>query len=314
MPPNRPARARCWYPPRTLRRHVRIQRHYEQPDRLLTATLEALTLAGAAADGFKSAIDVDAAMNVAKEMPVLYVAEEDGTPIGFLYVFAPRRDEIEVTALVAPGWRRKGVFTALLREAVANAALAGYRKGLLVCDARSATGKAVLGRWGVPFEHAEHQMVLAVTARPGPVREGLTLTEARLEELPELAALSSAAFGLDVVATTALLENSIRAEERTQWVLSDANRKVGLCAKVEKDGAYELYGLGVHPDERRRGYARALLDLAVERAWDSGVRSVLLDVDSANTAALALYDGYGFERAQSTLYHMFEFVRFRGGR
>ncbi len=289
---------------------MKIQRYYEQPDKLLTATLEGLALAGAAVDGFVAPVDVDAAMNAAKEMPVLYVAEEGGAAIGFLYVFAPRRDEVEVNALVVPERRRQGVFTALLREALAHSAPFGYAKGLLVCDARSASGRAVLERWNVPFEHAEHQMALTLTARPGPVREGLDLSEARLADLPELAALSAAAFASDLRTAAEVMEASIRSQDRTQWVLRDGGRAVGVCAKAEKDGAYLLYGLAVHPAERRRGYARAMLDLVAERAWDAGVRSVLLDVDSTNEAAIALYEGYGFERTQSVLYHAFEFGRF----
>jgi ribosomal protein S18 acetylase RimI-like enzyme len=291
---------------------VKIRKYYEQPDKPLTATLEGLALASAAADGFVAPVDVDAAMNAAKGMPVLYVAEEGGGATGFLYVFAPRRDEIEVNALVAPERRRKGVFTALLREAVAHSAPFGYGKGLLVCDARSASGRAVLERWSVPFEHAEHQMALTLTARPGPVREGLDLSEARLADLPELAALSAAAFGMDLQSTAEVMGMSIRSGERTQWVLRDGGKPVGLCAKAEKDGAYLLYGLAIHPSERRRGYARALLDLVAGRAWDAGVRSVVLDVDSANEAAIALYEGYGFEQTQSALYHAFEFARFGG--
>jgi ribosomal protein S18 acetylase RimI-like enzyme len=49
---------------------------------------------------------------------------------------------------------------------------------------------------------------------------------------------------------------------------------------------------------RGRGVARALLDLATERALERGCRRMELDVNEANEAGLALYRSFGFrERA-----------------
>jgi len=45
---------------------------------------------------------------------------------------------------------------------------------------------------------------------------------------------------------------------------------------------------------RGRGVARALLDLATERAYERGCRRMELDVNEANAPALALYESYGF--------------------
>jgi GNAT superfamily N-acetyltransferase len=45
---------------------------------------------------------------------------------------------------------------------------------------------------------------------------------------------------------------------------------------------------------RGKGVARALLDLATERALERGCRRMELDVNEANAPALALYASYGF--------------------
>jgi ribosomal protein S18 acetylase RimI-like enzyme len=45
---------------------------------------------------------------------------------------------------------------------------------------------------------------------------------------------------------------------------------------------------------RGRGVARALLDLATERAHERGCRRMELDVNEANAPALALYESFGF--------------------
>ena len=50
----------------------------------------------------------------------------------------------------------------------------------------------------------------------------------------------------------------------------------------------------VGPDARRGGLGRALVEFALGRARERGCRRAELDVNEANTAALALYEALGF--------------------
>ena len=50
----------------------------------------------------------------------------------------------------------------------------------------------------------------------------------------------------------------------------------------------------VEASARGRGVARALVELATERARERGCRRMELDTSEANEAALALYHGFGF--------------------
>ncbi len=56
-----------------------------------------------------------------------------------------------------------------------------------------------------------------------------------------------------------------------------------------------ILNLAVHPAQRRRGIARALLTAALTRSHDQGAAVVWLEVRPSNTAALALYHSFGFE-------------------
>jgi ribosomal protein S18 acetylase RimI-like enzyme len=60
--------------------------------------------------------------------------------------------------------------------------------------------------------------------------------------------------------------------------------------------ADEMHVLDVvtHPDARRRGHARALMDETLAYARREGVRAILLEVRRSNAPAIALYRALGF--------------------
>lgn len=58
----------------------------------------------------------------------------------------------------------------------------------------------------------------------------------------------------------------------------------------------EILTVGVVPDARRRGVARALIAALLDEAVRRGAREVFLEVRVDNAAALALYESEGFAR------------------
>jgi [ribosomal protein S18]-alanine N-acetyltransferase len=59
----------------------------------------------------------------------------------------------------------------------------------------------------------------------------------------------------------------------------------------------ELLRLGVAPEERRRGIARALVEDGLERLRAAAVAACFLEVRANNEGAIALYEAIGFRRA-----------------
>ena len=56
-----------------------------------------------------------------------------------------------------------------------------------------------------------------------------------------------------------------------------------------------ITNVATHPDFRRCGRARAVLDALLRYAGAHGIQSVFLEVRPSNAAAIALYSHYGFE-------------------
>lgn len=58
-----------------------------------------------------------------------------------------------------------------------------------------------------------------------------------------------------------------------------------------------ITAVAVRPEYLRQGFGRMVLGLLLQRGYDLGARRATLEVERANTAARALYDGFGFQEA-----------------
>ncbi len=56
-----------------------------------------------------------------------------------------------------------------------------------------------------------------------------------------------------------------------------------------------ILNLAVHPQHRRRGIARRMLDEAIAQGKNGGVRTIWLEVRPSNTPARALYESFAFK-------------------
>ena len=78
------------------------------------------------------------------------------------------------------------------------------------------------------------------------------------------------------------------------WVGREDGRIVGYICLWDVADELHVTNVAVHPDARRRGIARALLESVFAHARAAGSRMVLLEVRPSNTEAIALYDSFGF--------------------
>ncbi|HEY3608140.1 MAG TPA: GNAT family N-acetyltransferase [Pseudonocardiaceae bacterium] len=84
-------------------------------------------------------------------------------------------------------------------------------------------------------------------------------------------------------------------------VAAESDHYVGLVrvAPVTRRGHIGL--IAVRADQRRRGIARALLAHVLDSLHHAGIEATSADVNEANRAATALFDGVGARRAGSNL-------------
>jgi ribosomal protein S18 acetylase RimI-like enzyme len=95
-------------------------------------------------------------------------------------------------------------------------------------------------------------------------------------------------------------------EEDGSILLYTGDRIIGFM-KINlgyfKDGGF-INGVGIHPDFRRRGLARLLMTASMVRAAKNGMKHLVLEVDTVNHQAIALYEKLGFVKRRGSISHL----------
>lgn len=111
------------------------------------------------------------------------------------------------------------------------------------------------------------------------------------DDLTAIVGIEQACFG-----ASAWTEGLVRDEigsERHIVLISDGDDAYGAVSVAGEDS--DLDRIAVLPAARGRGLARELLETLVDRARDLGAGRMLLEVAADNTAAIALYESFGFD-------------------
>lgn len=117
------------------------------------------------------------------------------------------------------------------------------------------------------------------------------LAEAR--DIAALAELDRTCFGQQAWSVK-LWREVVTLPEWTTEVIEDDRQIVAASVLLAAAPVSWLTSLAVHPSARRHGLARLLLRQALARARDASARSLSLEVDCSNRAAIQLYRREGF--------------------
>jgi GNAT superfamily N-acetyltransferase len=99
------------------------------------------------------------------------------------------------------------------------------------------------------------------------------------------------------------VENRIR--EGPVWIALNAVAILGTGSAIPKDESLYIRGMAVHPAVRSSGIGKLLLRTIEEFALASGCKKLLLTTTPFLTAAIRLYEGFGFERTTDGPHDLF---------
>ncbi len=119
----------------------------------------------------------------------------------------------------------------------------------------------------------------------------ISITKMSREHLPEVAAIEEMSFSVPWSAESLELMLTDRA---SALVALDGERVIGYVGMMCVLDEGQIINVAVHPDARRRGVGRALMQAAETYAKERGIVFLSLEVRESNIAARSMYSSLGW--------------------
>ena len=222
----------------------------------------------------------------------LYYA--DGRLVGFLMLSGLGDHEAEVTGMVHPDFRRRGIFRELVGAARAECERNGTAELVFVADRRSLAAKGFFELLEARLQFAEHRMRLDTPAVVELPSGELTVARATTADAALIATIIATDAGFDATNFGQHVAVNMHQPTYRYYIARLHDAPVGTANIQILDGDAYIYGFVVNAEYRGRGYGRQILaqmiaEIAAERA-----QPVFLEVETENVPALALYRSFGF--------------------
>lgn len=229
----------------------------------------------------------------------------------------------EINGMVHPAYRRQGVFTALFEWVRAELARRNVPGALLLCDRNGAAGQAFIQKTGAKHEHSEYEMYLRREVEQ-PSGGRITLRKAVQADAHEITRQDAIYFGDKLASFQSDQEGkapggenqstpaegliSPEVEEKRGMTIYLAEMDKKVIGKIDLQllaGVGGIYGLGVLPEHRGKGFGREILLQGIAKLKEAKAREIMLQVVAGNDHALGLYRSCGFVETSVMDYYKF---------
>jgi ribosomal protein S18 acetylase RimI-like enzyme len=256
-------------------------------------------------DKTKGRISLDVSLNFDPGMKSLFLYYDDNKLISLLLIFMPTAKEAEISAYTLPGYRRKGYFRKLLKEA--SEELKKYKQLdlLFVCESQSKDGKKAINKLGGKLSFTEHSLKLkgSLSGMEKQQFSQIKLQVAGLKDLEAIVVLSRQVFNCDYEDAESLRTKSLEANNRTQYIAILDDELIGMGAVSFESDEASIFGFGISPQYQGRGLGKELLTLILRELKKKNIQNVTIEVNSGNKNAFNLYLKCGFKIETSYDYY-----------
>ncbi|WP_273834023.1 GNAT family N-acetyltransferase [Guptibacillus sedimenti] len=225
---------------------------------------------------------------------------DDHTLIGYIGICQFGSEALEVNGMVHPEFRSLGVFRRLFSLVHDEWNKRESKQMLLLSNRNSASGVKFIKSTGAHYENSEYEMHLISEAREA-AKTNLHFRKALNQDAKEIARQNAIYFQMNSEEESTLPEEA--AKDGMDILLAECNQTVIGKVHIEvQNGVGGIYGLGVLPEFRGKGYGRDILLKAVQELREKQAQQIMLQVAVKNKNALNLYQSCGFKETSTMDY------------
>lgn len=229
----------------------------------------------------------------------------DGKLVSYLGICNFGGNVLELNGMTHPEYRKKGLFQRLFQLAVMEAKNGGHKSLLLLSDEKSESGNRFIRETGASYKTSEFRMKLFEKPETDSLQSALnpdiTLKTADKSDLKEIARQNALHFNTTEESEALLLDESMLQEG--MYMVQLNGETIGKISVEYDENSAFIYGFGILPEYRRKGYGKAAFQALLRIIKEKGPFDILLDVESKNRNALNLYKSFGFEEMSVMNYY-----------
>jgi GNAT superfamily N-acetyltransferase len=225
----------------------------------------------------------------------------------------------EINGMTHPDWSRNRYFHRLIILALDECKKRGFSKTLLLTDDNSVSGNEFIKSIGGVYDTSEYRMKRNNNMTLPISNHQIDLRKALLKDTNEINRQDAIFFGDDSITITNNEDITCNLSEKnfsdmdspyeegspnTQTYMITLDNKVIGKIKVEcNETSSFIFGFGILPDFRGKGYGKAALQETLRFLLEKGSTDIQLDVVCSNNNALGLYKSCGFEEVSIMNYY-----------
>lgn len=235
-----------------------------------------------------------------RNLPTVLLYYDKHHLVGFLSVFFFYEDAVEISLLVHPDYRRKGIAKKMLHHILPLVKEQGFFK--LIFSSPSHANDQWLAERGFLYMHSEYYMERHDLNPLLDYKKELTYRTATEQDIPLLCVLDEACFFKTQSELIPRFEH-ILSDRTYQIILAfEENHLIGKAhIRWQQHGA-TLSDIAVLPVRQGKGLGTALISHCINYALSEGKPELNLDVETHNQKALDLYTRLGFLTQNSCEY------------
>ncbi|HEY8891081.1 MAG TPA: GNAT family N-acetyltransferase [Clostridium sp.] len=226
--------------------------------------------------------------------------------VGYLGLCNFGGNTLEVSGMVHPKFRRKGVFKKLYLLAKEEWKKTCPLEVLLLCDHTSVSGLAFINSIRAEYASAEYKMCLNKRKSEVIHVNGIKLRLETSDDAAEVYRQNSIYSGIPEKEAEEDIEKPYKILDDS-FINYMAEIKGEIIGKIHisiTDNEGFIYGFGVLPKFRSKGYGREILNSALDLLNKKNVDNIYLEVATENKTALGLYEDCGFEEISVMDYYI----------
>lgn len=229
----------------------------------------------------------------------------DGQLVGFLALFSFNSQEGEISGMVHPAYRQRGIFSTLFEAACQECRSRGLPTLLLIVEQASPAGQAFARHLSTTYDHSEYKMVLEELRLPNTLSQRLQFRTAHPEDTHAMSRITAQAFKMPENEVNWYTESALSQPNRRYYVGDVDGVIIGKIDVSLSEESGSIFGFAVLPEHQGQGYGRQILARTVQEIFSSGQQNIWLEVSTENKHALSLYQSCGFRETGSYDYYRF---------